>query len=89
MLCYILIQFITAFVMAEIHSRHTIENIKAKKGNSPDDFKKLTQKKGFQKGGELVKTVKATEITNWLTVEFDIGHGLARAIFATLKVKKD
>jgi len=43
-----------------------IDNIKAKTGKSPDDFKKLAAEKGFMKNGELVKTVKATEITDWL-----------------------
>ena len=39
-----------------------IDNIKSKTGKSPADFKKLAEKKGFLKKGELVKTVKATEI---------------------------
>lgn len=39
--------------------------------------------------GNLLKTVKATEITNWLKEEFELGHGHAMAIFATLKgIKK-
>jgi len=32
--------------------------------------------------GELVKTVKTTEITNWLNDEFELGHGHAMAIYA-------
>ncbi len=66
-----------------------IDNIKAKTGKSQEDFKKLAEKKGFLKKGELVKTVKATEITNWLKEEFELGHGHAMAIYATFKGKKD
>jgi len=39
--------------------------------------------------GELVKTVKATQITNWLKEEFQLGHGHAMAIFMTFKGKVD
>lgn len=66
-----------------------IDNIKSKTGKIPDDFKKLAEKKGFLKKGELVKTVKATEITNWLKGEFELGHGHAMAIYATFKGKTE
>lgn len=64
-----------------------IDNIRTKTGKSPDDFKKLAEKKGFLKDGKLVPTVKATEITNWLKEEFELGHGHAMAIYATFKGK--
>jgi hypothetical protein len=64
-----------------------IDNIKASTGKGPDEFKKLAEEKGFVKDGELVKTVKATEITNWLKDEFKLGHGHAMAIYATFKGK--
>ena len=41
--------------------------------------------KGFLKDGQL--TVKASEITNWLKADFELGHGHAMAIFALLKGK--
>lgn len=66
-----------------------IDNIKTKTGKTPADFKNLAEKKGFLKGGQLLKTVKATEITNWLKEEFELGHGHAMAIFATFKGKYD
>ena len=66
-----------------------IDNIKAKTGKTPADFKKMAEEKGFLKNGELVKTVKATEITNWLKEEFELGHGHAMAIFATFKGKTE
>ena len=66
-----------------------IDNIKAKTGKSPADFKKLAEKKGFIQNGELVKTIKATEITNWLKADFDLGHGHAMAIYAAFKGKRE
>jgi hypothetical protein len=66
-----------------------IDNIKAKTGKTPADFKKMAEEKGFLKNGELVKTVKATEITNWLKEEFELGHGHAMAIYATFKGKTE
>ena len=66
-----------------------IDNIKTKTGKSPDDFKKLAEKKGFLKDGQLVTTVKATEITNWLKEEFELGHGHAMAIYMTFKGKTE
>ncbi|WP_057938558.1 DUF4287 domain-containing protein [Algoriphagus resistens] len=62
-----------------------IENIQKKTGKSPDDFKKLAEEKGFLLNGEL--TVKATQITDWLKEEFELGHGHAMAIYASLKGK--
>jgi hypothetical protein len=66
-----------------------IDNIKAKTGKGPSDFKKLAEKKGFLKGGKLVATVKATQITEWLKEEFELGHGHAMAIYATFKGKTE
>ncbi|EOZ97826.1 hypothetical protein A33Q_1635 [Indibacter alkaliphilus LW1] len=64
-----------------------IDNIQKKTGKSPDDFKNLAEEKGFLKNGEL--TVKATQITDWLKEEFELGHGHAMAIYASLKGKTE
>jgi hypothetical protein len=64
-----------------------MDNIQAKTGKSPDDFKKLAAKKGFLKNGEL--TVKAGEIVNWLKTEFELGHGHAMAIYTVFKQVKE
>jgi len=64
-----------------------IDNIEKKTGKTPADFKKLAEAKGFIKDNALVASVKATEITNWLKQEFDLGHGHAMAIYATFKGK--
>jgi hypothetical protein len=64
-----------------------LDNIKAKTGKSPSDFKKLAEKKGFIVDEKLNPKIKATEITNWLKEEFELGHGHAMAIFAAFKGK--
>ena len=64
-----------------------LDNIEKKTGKSPDDFRILAEKKGFLRNGEL--TVKATQITNWLKTEFELGHGHAMAIYATFKGKTE
>ena len=55
-----------------------IDNIKTKTGKTPEDFKKLAEKKGLLKPG-----VKAMEIVAWLKKEYGLGHGHAMAIYAT------
>jgi hypothetical protein len=48
-----------------------IDNIQAKTGKTPEDFRKLAQEKGLIKYGELLK---------WLKSECGLGHGHANAI---------
>lgn len=64
-----------------------IDTIKAKTGKTPEDFKKMAEKKEFIIDDKLNPKVKATEITNWLKEEFELGHGHAMAIYATFKGK--
>ncbi len=66
-----------------------INNIKEKTGNSVEDFKDLAEEKGFIINGTLNPKTKATEITNWLKAEFDLGYGHAMAIFAAFKGKTE
>ncbi len=65
-----------------------MDNIKAKTGKTPSDFKKLATQKGFFEKGNLKSGVKAGEIVKWLKEEFDLGHGHAMAIYATFKGMK-
>ena len=66
-----------------------IDNIKVKTGKSPDDFKKLAEAKGFLQKGKLNPAVKATQITDWLKKDFDLGHRHAMDIYAVFKgIKK-
>lgn len=66
-----------------------LDNIQAKTGKSPSDFKEMAEKKGFTENGQIKPEVKATQITNWLKEEFELGHGHAMAIYALLKGKKE
>jgi hypothetical protein len=64
-----------------------LDNIKAKTGKGPEDFKKLAEEKGFLQNGEL--KVKAGEIVSWLKEDFSLGHGHAMSIYALFKGKKE
>jgi len=57
-----------------------LDNIKAKTGKTPADFKRLAEKKGLLEPG-----TKAGEIVAWLKGDFGLGHGHAMAIYAVLK----
>ncbi|MDZ4722022.1 MAG: DUF4287 domain-containing protein [Roseiflexaceae bacterium] len=61
-----------------------IDNIKAKTGKTPEDFKQLAEEKGLLKPG-----YKAGEIVGWLKQDFGLGHGHAMAIYATFKGKTE
>ena len=61
-----------------------IDNIKAKTGKTPEDFRRLAENKGLLKPG-----VKAMEIVNWLKRDNGLGHGHAMAIYATFTAKKE
>ncbi|RIV71953.1 DUF4287 domain-containing protein [Flagellimonas aequoris] len=65
-----------------------LDNIQAKTGKSPSDFKAMAEKKGFTQNGIIRPEIKATQITDWLKEEFELGHGHAMAIYALLKGKK-
>lgn len=60
-----------------------IDNIQKKTGKTPDDFRRLAEKKGLLKTG-----VKAGEIVAWLKEEHGLGHGHAMAIYAVFKGRK-
>jgi hypothetical protein len=66
-----------------------LTNIEAKTGKNPEELVKLAGEKGYFQQGELVKTVKATDVTNWLKEEFDLGHGHCMAVWAYFKGKRD
>lgn len=65
-----------------------LDNIEAKTGKSPSDFRKLAEQKGFTLNGKLGDGIKAGAIVNWLRSEFQLGHGHAMAIFTLLKGTK-
>ena len=65
-----------------------LDNIKAKTGKSPEDFKRLAAAKRYTENGTLRAGVKAGEIVAWLKKDFELGHGHAMAIVALLKGAK-
>jgi len=56
-----------------------LDNIKAKTGKTPDDFRALAAQKGLTKYGDVLA---------WLKTDFGLGHGHANAI-AQLLVNAD
>ncbi|GHC60525.1 DUF4287 domain-containing protein [Ulvibacter litoralis] len=64
-----------------------IKNIEEKTGKTAEDFQTLAEQKSFTRNGELV--VKATEVTNWLKEDFQLGHGHAMAMYAYIKGKRE
>lgn len=65
-----------------------LDNIQAKTGKTPDDFRQLANQKGFTENGELKASIKAGDIIKWLKEDFELGHGHAMAIYALLKGMK-
>ena len=62
-----------------------LDNIQTKTGKSPNDLKMLATEKGFLENGKLKPGIKAGQIVQWLKDDFDLGHGLAMAIYALFK----
>ncbi|MGH7978773.1 MAG: DUF4287 domain-containing protein [Limisphaerales bacterium] len=58
-----------------------INNIQAKTGKSPADFRKLAEQKGFTEGCRIKEGVRAGEIVKWLKKEFALGHGHSIEVF--------
>lgn len=65
-----------------------LDNIQAKTGKSPADFRRLATDNGFAESGKLKAGVKAGAVIAWLKADYAIGHGHAMAIVALLKGRK-
>jgi hypothetical protein len=59
-----------------------IDNIQAKTGKTPEDFKNELETEGI-----LKPDLKATELVNWLKENYELGHGHSMAIWAVFKSK--
>jgi hypothetical protein len=53
-----------------------IDNIQAKTGKTPEDFRKMASDKGLTKHGDLLK---------WLKIDMGLGHGHANAIILYIR----
>lgn len=65
-----------------------LDNIQAKTGKSPADFRAMAEAKGFAEAGRLMPATKAGQIVDWLKADFGLGRGHAMAIYALLKGRK-
>ncbi len=57
-----------------------LDNIRAKTGKTPEQFKALAAKAGVYS-----PDMKATALVAWLKKEFGLGHGHSMAIWAVFK----
>jgi len=65
-----------------------LDNIQAKTGKSPADFRQWAVDKGFSSGTGLAEGVKAGAIVAALKEEFGLGHGHSMALVALFKGAK-
>ena len=66
-----------------------LNNIEARTGVSPEQFRDLATGKGFATSEGVSPGIKAGQIIAWLKSDFGLGHGHAIAIVALLKGKRD
>jgi hypothetical protein len=59
-----------------------LDNIKAKTGKTPEDFKKAAEA-----AGQLKPDWKATQFIAWMKKEYDLGRGHSMAIWHYWKAK--
>jgi len=57
-----------------------LDNIHAKTGKTPEDFKELANAAGIYK-----RDMKANDLVAWLKQEFGLGHGHSMAVCAVFK----
>jgi len=65
-----------------------LDNIEAKTGKNPDQFRQWGADKGFSTATGLASGIKAGVIVAAVKDEFGLGHGHAMAIVALLKGAK-
>ena len=53
-----------------------VDNIQAKTGKTPEDFRRMAERKGLMKQGELLE---------WLKNDCGLGHGHANAIILYIR----
>ena len=62
-----------------------LDNIQAKTGVSPEQFRQRARDRGLADAAGLAKGIKAGQVVAWLKADFGLGHGHAMAIVALLK----
>lgn len=64
-----------------------LDNIQAKTGKSPNDFRVLAEQKGFTENGAVKRDTRADAVVEWLKDDYALGRGHAMAIWALLTGK--
>jgi Domain of unknown function (DUF4287) len=59
-----------------------LDNIKAKTGKTPEDFRLLAEQEGVYS-----PDMKAEQLVDWLKRRFDLGRGHSMAVWAVFKSK--
>ena len=64
-----------------------LDNIHAKTGKGPEEFRREAHARGLLRDGVLRADVKVGSVVAWLKEDFALGHGHAMAVVAVLKGK--
>ncbi len=62
-----------------------MDNIEAKTGKSPKQFRALADARGLTEKGRLKPGIRAGQVTDWLKADYSLGHGHAMALYALFK----
>ena len=65
-----------------------LDAVTAGTGKTPEQLAASASEKGFLEGDQIAHGVKATQITDWLKADYELGHGHAMAIYAWFKGKR-
>lgn len=65
-----------------------LDTVRAKTGKTPEELAASASALGLMREGRIADGIKATQITDWLKSEYDLGHGHAMAIYAGFKGKR-
>jgi hypothetical protein len=64
-----------------------LDTVRTKTGKTPEELAASACARGLMVQGRIAGGIKATQITDWLKSEYDLGHGHAMAIYAWFKGK--
>ena len=65
-----------------------LDTVRTKTGKTPEELAASASALGLMMDGRIADGIKATQITDWLKSEYDLGHGHAMAIYAWFKGKR-
>ena len=65
-----------------------LDAVTARTGKTPEQLAASASARGLLVDGQIADGVKATQITDWLKADYDLGHGHAMAVYAWFKGKR-